>query len=74
MPPTALKKRSCENVVAIAAAAQVIATNPTPNIYTNLSPNLSTNFPENRPLAKRANAKAERIEPTAALLTSNDFA
>jgi hypothetical protein len=74
MPPRALKIKSCEYEVAAAAAAQVTATDPTPNMYTNLSPKLSTNLPEIKPLAKRANAKAERIDPTAALFTPNDLA
>jgi hypothetical protein len=35
---------------------------------------MSTSFPEINPLAKRANAKAERIAPTWALLTPKERA
>ena len=41
---------------------------------TALSPNLSTKTPEINPDAKRVIAKAETINPIAALLTPKDFA
>lgn len=41
---------------------------------TALSPNLSTRTPEIKPDAKRVIAKAETINPIAALLTPKDFA
>jgi hypothetical protein len=46
----------------------------TPVEKTALSPNLSTNAPEINPDAKRVIAKAETINPIAALLTPNDLA
>jgi hypothetical protein len=46
----------------------------TPVEKTALSPNLSTIAPEISPDAKRVIAKAETINPIAALLTPNDLA
>jgi hypothetical protein len=46
----------------------------TPVEKTALSPNLSTNAPEINPDAKRVIAKAETINPIAALFTPNDLA
>jgi hypothetical protein len=46
----------------------------TPVEKTALSPNLSTNAPEINPDAKRVIAKAETINPIAALLTPKDLA
>ncbi len=46
----------------------------TPVEKTALSPNLSTKVPEISPDAKRVIAKAETINPIAALLTPNDLA
>ena len=45
-----------------------------PDEKTALSPNLSTRTPEIKPEAKRVIAKAETINPIAALLTPKDFA
>jgi hypothetical protein len=46
----------------------------TPDENTARSPNLSTNVPEMSPEAKRVIAKAETINPIAALLTPKDLA
>ncbi len=45
-----------------------------PEENTALSPNLSTRTPEIKPDAKRVIAKAETINPIAALFTPKDFA
>ena len=50
------------------------ATIPTPLEKTARSPKRSTNFPEISPEENRATAKAETINPTAALLTPKERA
>ena len=50
------------------------ATIKTPVANTRRSPNRSVNDPDIKPDAKRVIAKAETINPIAALFTPNDFA